>query len=62
MTIHKSKGLEHDNVIVLKWNQRDDLSQDEIEEEHNCLYIAYTRARRQLHVINTPKDVCGMKN
>ena len=56
MTIHKSKGLEHDNVIVLKWANRADVTVDELEEEHNCLYIAYTRARRQLHVVNLPID------
>ena len=53
-TAHKSKGLEFDRVYVL----RDDLfpspkakREEDLEQEENAKYVAYTRAKDQLHVV-----------
>jgi|694.fasta_scaffold74905_4 DNA helicase-2/ATP-dependent DNA helicase PcrA len=53
-TIHKSKGLEANNVYILnhdlmpsKWAKKD----WEIEQENNLIYVAYTRAKRKLGII-----------
>lgn len=50
-TIHKAKGLEWDRVVILdfdlipsKWAK----SPDAIQQEHNCAYVAVTRARKEL--------------
>jgi DNA helicase-2/ATP-dependent DNA helicase PcrA len=54
MTIHLSKGLEFDNVIIAGFNegiiphQRSLLSKDDIEEERRLMYVAMTRARKKL--------------
>jgi DNA helicase-2/ATP-dependent DNA helicase PcrA len=54
-TIHKSKGLEADNVFILnhdllpsKWAKKP----WEIEQEDNLIYVAYTRAKRKLAFIS----------
>lgn len=54
-TIHKSKGLEFDRVFLLrsdliphpKSTRPEDLSQ-----EDNAKFIAYTRAKEELHILN----------
>ncbi len=53
-TSHKSKGLEFDRVFIL----RDDnfpspkaVTEDELEQEENSKYVAYTRAKDQLHIV-----------
>ena len=53
-TYHGAKGLEADRVILL--NEKNQ-TMGAIEQEHNVLYVAQTRARRQLHYcdINTIK-------
>jgi superfamily I DNA/RNA helicase len=54
-TIHKMKGLESDRVTIL----RPDLlphpmarTDREIAQELNCLYVALTRSRNQLHFVD----------
>lgn len=54
-TGHRSKGLEFDRVFII----RNDLYEspkgenpEEIQQERNGQYVAYTRAKKQLHVIN----------
>lgn len=54
-TAHRSKGAEFDRVYIL----RNDLfphtsakTADEKEQEENCRYVSYTRARNQLHILN----------
>ncbi len=52
MTMHASKGLEFDVVVVA--GVADSIIPDpanDIEEERRLLYVACTRARRELHVI-----------
>lgn len=58
-TIHKAKGLENDRVFLIcpdlipskyavqPWQQ---------EQEHNLLYVAYTRARKELIIVDDFKD------
>lgn len=52
MTIHASKGLEFDTVIIagIKDSILPDPSSD-IEEERRLMYVALTRAREELHLI-----------
>lgn len=61
-TIHKSKGLEFERVFILendklptnetsKSRRNSKMTQDEAQAE-NLKYVAYTRAKNQLHLIN----------
>lgn len=61
-TIHKSKGLEFERVFILENDKlpknekspsrkASTMSQEEAQEE-NLKYVAYTRAKNQLHLIN----------
>ena len=43
-TIHRAKGLEWDKVFMLDW----DASRDTEEERRNLLYVALTRAKKEL--------------
>lgn len=47
-TIHRSKGLEFDRVIIVEPEERDDDDLDEIAEETRVLYVALTRPKREL--------------
>jgi len=47
-TMHRAKGLEFDQVIVLS---RQDLLKKEYDEGRKLLYVAMTRARRESWVI-----------
>lgn len=44
-TVHQAKGLEYDNVIVVDFPQT-------CEEEQNIAYVAATRAKNNLTVID----------
>jgi superfamily I DNA/RNA helicase len=57
MTMHASKGLEFDSVIIAGISDRiiPDREND-IEEERRLLFVACTRAREQLHVIAYRND------
>jgi superfamily I DNA/RNA helicase len=54
MSIHLAKGLEFDNVFVagcaegLMPHQMSYGSMDEVEEERRLMYVAMTRARKEL--------------
>jgi len=57
-TAHKSKGLEYERVIVI----RNDLfphpsakSEEELGQENNAKYVAYTRAKEELYVCTDDK-------
>ncbi|MCD8130943.1 MAG: ATP-dependent helicase [Lachnospiraceae bacterium] len=55
MTMHGSKGLEYDTVILPDVNEGrmprgKNLSKEEIEEERRLLYVAMTRAKRTLEI------------
>ena len=54
-TIHKSKGLEADNIFIIepqlmpaKWAQQE----WEFEQEKNLDYVARTRAKHNLYYVN----------
>ena len=55
-SIHKSKGLEADTVHILGDNmmpfRTDEKADWEMEQEMNLIYVAYTRAKKQLLFIN----------
>jgi superfamily I DNA/RNA helicase len=44
-TVHQAKGLEYDNVITMDFNIKD-------QEDLNIAYVAATRARNKLMIIN----------
>ncbi len=56
MTIHLSKGLEFDNVFIAGCNEgllphsRSMSSQNETEEERRLMYVAMTRAKKELYI------------
>lgn len=61
-TIHKSKGLEYDNVFVIDLVRNEfpmivdqDDKENELEEERRIFYVAMTRARKNLHLISLKK-------
>lgn len=57
MTIHSSKGLEFDTVIIA--GVSDDIIPDalsDIEEERRLFYVALTRAKENLHIIHHLSD------
>jgi len=54
-TIHKSKGLENDRVFLICPNlipSRYATKEWQLEQEQNLLYVAYTRAKRELIIVN----------
>jgi superfamily I DNA/RNA helicase len=58
-TVHKSKGLEWDRVFILgadeympsKWARKEWMK----VQEYNLIYVAYTRAKRELYFVPAPK-------
>lgn len=56
MTVHLAKGLEFDNVFVIGCSegllphQMSCGSQDDLEEERRLMYVAMTRAKKDLHL------------
>ena len=61
MTVHSAKGLEFDNVFIIGLEEGIFphsmclYSSNEIEEERRLCYVAVTRARKTLTLINTKK-------
>lgn len=69
MTVHSAKGLEFDYVFIVgleegifpHMNSSD--STDEIEEERRLCYVAVTRAKKALRLVNTKKrTIYGITN
>ena len=58
MTIHSVKGLEFDNVFVVGMEEgifphmNSLMENSDIEEERRLCYVAVTRAKKQLHLVN----------
>lgn len=51
MTIHGSKGLEYNNVIIQGLNEKSlPLNRADIEEERRLMYVAITRAKTRLYL------------
>lgn len=61
MTVHSAKGLEFDNVFIVGLEEGIFphsmclYSNDEVEEERRLCYVAVTRARKNLSLVNTKK-------
>ena len=63
MTVHSVKGLEFDYVFIIgmeegifpHYNSIMEGSNDAIEEERRLCYVAITRAKKDLWIINTKK-------
>lgn len=60
MTVHSAKGLEFDNVFVIGLEENIFphsmcISSEEIEEERRLCYVAFTRARQSLTILNAKK-------
>ena len=54
-TIHKSKGLEADNVFIIALNklplQRAMKNPIQAQQEWNLCYVAYTRPKKALYLV-----------
>ena len=61
MTIHSAKGLEFENVFLIGmeesvFSHRNSFeSREELEEERRLCYVAITRAKKHLYLVNTRK-------
>ena len=54
MTIHSSKGLENDNVIIVLDNKYDKIN----DEFKNKLFVAMTRGKNNVYILSlNNKDV-----
>ncbi len=59
MTIHKSKGLENDKVFLCRLDlipSKYAIQDYQKEQERNLLYVAFTRAKKELIIDKTWKD------
>ena len=66
MTIHSSKGLEFDNVIMIGLQEgvfpgKQCGSAGELEEERRLFYVAMTRCRKRLWLLGRRKDDYGKR-
>ena len=63
MTVHSAKGLEFDNVFIIGLEEglfphtNSLTNHEEIEEERRLIYVAITRAKRRLELVNAKKMV-----
>lgn len=61
MTIHSAKGLEFDNVFIIGMEEgifphfNSFLDANQIEEERRLCYVAITRAKKNLWIINAKR-------
>ena len=76
MTMHKSKGLESDIVILLEFNQEivhgshphatifqlfGDTRAAEVADQHRLIYVALTRAKHRLYLLSTDREPLNSK-
>jgi DNA helicase-2/ATP-dependent DNA helicase PcrA len=58
-TIHRAKGLEADRVFILNYSRLPETkigqNEWEMEQEINLKYVAITRAKKVLYLINESK-------
>ena len=55
-TIHKAKGGEADNVLLLLESSRACLDSIDQDSEVRTFYVGATRAKKQLHIVDSNKD------
>lgn len=56
---HRSKGMEYDRVFILKnqlFPHPRAKTPEALHQEDNARYVAYTRAMKELHVLNHPDE------
>ena len=53
-TVHRAKGLEADHVIYVAPDDRADVDQEQAQEERRCWYVAMTRAKESMVVLEPP--------
>ena len=58
MTFHRSKGLEFDTVFIIDLVEGSvpsnrAVTEDEIEEERRAMYVAMTRAKKELYILSS---------
>ena len=63
-TIHSAKGLEADTCFIINVNPKTypspmAVTDDEVEEERRCLYVALTRAQNHLHIMSILESCYG---
>ena len=66
-TIHSAKGLEADTCFIINVTPESyplpkAMTDEEIEEERRCLYVALTRAKNSLNIMSRKFSVTGMSN
>jgi len=64
-TIHSAKGLEADTCFVINvtpdsYPSPKAVSDEEVEEERRCLYVAFTRAKNTLNIMSRKHSILGM--
>lgn len=64
-TIHSAKGLEADTCFVINvtpesYPSPKAISDDEVEEERRCLYVALTRAKNTLNIMSRKQSILAM--
>ena len=62
MTATRSKGKEFETVIILSvlegvWPHKNAETEEEIEAERRLFYVAFTRARKHIIMLNGPKEL-----
>lgn len=59
-TIHRAKGLENDTVFILNYDKlplyRDGQKEWEIRQENNLKYVALTRTKQTLYLVDAKKE------
>lgn len=61
---HKSKGLEYDRVLILEPNlfpHPKAKTPEDLAQEENAKYVAFTRAMKELHVLKPSEDKKGKR-
>lgn len=64
-TIHSAKGLESKHCFIINVTPKSfpssqAVTQDEIEEERRCLYVAMTRAKDYLHIMSRKRTITSL--
>lgn len=64
-TIHSAKGLEAKHCFIINVTPKSfpssqAVTEDEIEEERRCLYVAMTRAKDYLHIMSRKRTITSL--
>ena len=53
-TIHRMKGGEDDNIMLLTESSFPAVNNPDQDDEHRVFYTGITRARHNLHIVDSP--------